>query len=159
MDNISYAFDRQHQIGTQYEQKLDEFFKTLIFVYPATAEEQRKGIDRWFVDEDEDFLSVEYKTDLRASRTGNAFVETVSVDSRNVLGWVYTSRADVLCYFVPGNQTVWLICMVHMREHLPDWLSRFPVRKIPNKDYCTHGLLVPVKELSAIAFQEFTNVN
>jgi hypothetical protein len=43
MDNISYEFDRQHQIGTQYEQKLDEFFKTLLFVYPATAEEQRKG--------------------------------------------------------------------------------------------------------------------
>lgn len=150
-----YQFDRQHQLGVTYEARLDNFFKTYCFVYEAAAHEQRQGIDRWFADEDEGFISIEYKADSKAAKTGNAFVETISVDTRNISGWAYTSIADVLCYYVPPLNKVWLIDFLELRRHLPQWVATYPKRKVQNSDYCTHGLLVPLQTLANIAFEEF----
>jgi hypothetical protein len=152
----SYDFSKQHSIGSDHEKALDEFFQRRYFVYPATREEQRTGIDRWFADEDECFLSVEYKADSRAHKTGNAFIETISVDTRYVLGWAYTSQAEALCYYLPSTKKGWLICFKALRSCLPRWVETYPTRKVKNFDYCTHGLLVPMQKLVDIAFEEFS---
>lgn len=152
---VPYQFSRQFDIGKDFEARLDNFFKQYCFVYAAAAHEQRQGIDRWFADEDQGFISVEYKADSKAAKTGNAFVETVSVDTRNISGWAHTSIADVLCYYVPPTGKIWLIDFLELRRFLPDWIEKYPIRKVQNSDYCTHGVLVPLQKFADIAFEGF----
>lgn len=116
-------------------------------VSPATGEEQRQGIDRHFSLP----LTVEYKTDATAVRTHNAFIETVSVDTAGKRGWAYTSEADVLVYYIPGDELLYIVRFSRLRARLPHWLDLFPSRRIPNRGYHTVGLLVPLEELEECA--------
>ncbi|NJM66902.1 MAG: hypothetical protein HC851_15160 [Acaryochloris sp. RU_4_1] len=149
----NYDFVKQFEIGTQHERTLDEFFRQYYWIKQATRQEQRQGIDRWFHAPDGSSIAVEYKADRTAGRTGNAFIETISVDARAIQGWAYASQADALVYYVPPRKTVWLICFVELRRYLAEWLQHYPIRQIPNEDYCTHGLLVPLLLLGNIAFE------
>lgn len=151
---MTYKFNDQFSKGLLAEWRLDQFFSQKYILSLATREQQRQGIDRWFTAEDGSTIAVEYKADWRASQTKNAFIETISVDSRNVLGWVYTSRADALAYFLPDVCLCWLICFVQLRERLADWIAQYPVRKVSNFGYCTHGILVPLSQVRKIVFEE-----
>ena len=105
-----YNFDVQLAQGESGEARLDRFFSTWFQIQPATPEEQRQGIDRWFSDRRRPrTLAVEYKTDHTAARTGNAFIETISVDSEQKAGWAFTSQADLLLYYVPGRDQVYVL--------------------------------------------------
>lgn len=149
----NYDFVKQFAIGAHHEHTLDGFFRQYYRVEPASRQEQRQGIDRWFQASDSSWIAVEYKADRTAGRTGNAFIETISVDVRAVRGWAYASEADVLAYYVPPRHTVWLICFVELRRYLAEWHQRYPIRQIPNEGYCTEGLLVPFVLLGNIAFE------
>jgi len=94
---------------------------------------------------------VEYKTDHTAARTGNAFIETISVDSEQKAGWAFTSQADVVLYYVPGRDQVYVLRTTAVRSRLPFWLQACEVRQVPNDGYHTHGLLVPLDELAGCA--------
>ena len=149
----TYDFEQQFEIGTHHEQTLDEYFQQYFWIESTSRQEQRQGIDRWFQAPDGSWMSVEYKADKTAGRTGNAFIETISVDVRAVQGWAYSSEADVLAYYVPPRNTVWLICFMELRQYLAEWHQRYPIRQIPNHGYCTEGLLVPLVLLGNIAFE------
>jgi hypothetical protein len=158
MGGILNAYDFQTQLvkGEGAEARLDAHFAGWFEIHPASYTEQRHGIDRWFLERaSRTRLSVEYKTDWRAARTGNAFIETVSVDTANKPGWAFTSEADVLLYYCPGNggEQVYWIPMARIRERLTRWQGRYPQRSIPNRDYQTVGLLVPLFELERAAQQ------
>lgn len=148
-----FDFQKQLTIGETFEQVLDEHFRLRYFVHPVARDEQRQGIDRWFASLDGGKISVEYKSDSRAHQTGNAFIETVSVDTRDIPGWVYTSKADVLVYYLPVPRTYYMIDFVALREQLPAWEQRYRQVKVKNSDYYTMGLLVPLIELVEIAFE------
>ena len=154
--NEHYTFKTQHGIGQSQERILDAHFRREYQVIHVPRNYQRQGIDRWFLSDDGGTVTVEYKADYTAARTGNAFIETVSVDSRNVPGWAYSSQADVLVYFIPPTKIILSICFQHLREHLPQWLQQYPTRSIPNAGYNTIGLLVPLRKLEAIAFERTT---
>ena len=131
-----------------------QYFSQWFDITPATDAEQRLGIDRHFLrHRDRQRFTVEYKTDHTAGRTGNAFVETISVDTANKPGWAFTSTAQVLIYHVPDAGTLYIIDFPRLRHHLPTWQQTYPTRAIPNRSYHTHGLLVPLKEFEAIAGQ------
>lgn len=149
---MTKQFAKQLGIGEAFEQVLDVHFTAKYQISKATRAEQKAGIDRWFESLDGGKISVEYKADLRATNTGNAFVEIVSVDTRNVLGWAYTSQADALIYFLPQPKLCYHICFDSLRQELPDWRVKFPSRSVRNFDYNTIGLLVPIGELAALAF-------
>ena len=131
----------------------DEFFGQTYRIQKATFEEQRQGIDRWFHSPIGELLAVEYKGDARAADTGNAFIETISVDVRAVPGWAYASEADYLALYLPQLRRCYLVLFSQLRERLPDWRMRYPTRKVRNRDYCTHGLLVPLKEIETLAIE------
>jgi hypothetical protein len=122
MDNQQppYNFDDQLSRGELGEALLDRFFAQWFRIKPATPEEQRQGIDRHFhhLKSHQEF-TVEYKTDSLASRTGNAFIETVSVDTEQKAGWAFTSQADMLLYYVPGKRVVYVLKMAAIRTRLP----------------------------------------
>lgn len=149
-----YRFDQQLEQGEQGEAFLDRYFARWFRILPATPDEQREWIDRWFyaLRRPRSF-AVEYKTDWTASRTGNAFIETVSVDTCDRAGWAYTSEADVLLYYLPGSATIYVLTLTALRYRLPFWAQLYPLREIPNDGYHTHGLLVPLTELEQSALR------
>lgn len=148
----NYDFGKQLNIGAAGEAALDAFFVRWYVVIKATAEDQRRGIDRTFINRmSQKTFTVEYKTDSRAHQTGNAFIETETYPDRAQSGWAYTSQADWLFYFVPQTRTVYIVHLATMRTWLPKWEKSYPTRKIPNANYQTHGLLVPLDELRKCA--------
>lgn len=145
-----YDFTTQLAHGADGEAKLDAYFSKWYTIRHATRIEQRCGIDRVF-SRPGGLFKVEYKTDTTAASTGNAFVETVSVDTFGKPGWAYASEADYLIYYIPGPEAIYIIAFATLRKHLARWVKSYPVRKIPNKSYHTHGILVPLDEFERIA--------
>lgn len=143
-------FAKSLEVGERHEAVLDRFFGRCIDIRKASAKGQRFGIDRWFL-VDGIWRPVEYKADSRASQTGNAFIETISVDTRQVPGWVYTSKSYYLAYFLPSDLLCYWILFSVLRQQLHTWLAAYPVRKVTNRGYRTHGLLVPLFELEQIS--------
>ena len=85
-------------------------------------------------------------------RTGNALIETISVDTDGRPGWAYTSRATLLVYLVTEPQTIWrdqhgtaAASVTAVVGGLSDCAQAI------NDGYSTHGLLVPLDELERIA--------
>lgn len=152
---MAYNMNWQLARGEDAERRLDRHFANRFHIAPATRAQQRQGIDRHFKprrtvqNSPGAAFTVEYKTDWTAARTGNAFIETVSVDSQGIPGWVYTSRADWLAYYVPGLHRVYLITFAALRARLPAWRHRHPpAPPIPNGSYNTLGILVPLNEFA-----------
>ncbi len=148
-----YSFPTQLSRGIQGEQVLDAHFRARWDIISASPDEQRRGIDRWFVSRASSpkRVAVEYKADRTAGRTQNAFIETVSVDTAGKRGWVYTSAAHILMYYVLGTGQTYVIPLAALRRALPRWTAQYPQRRVPNEGYHTHGLLVPLAELAGVA--------
>src|SRR5690606_23251114 len=119
---MAYQFDAQHADGLAGEAFLDALFSRWYRIRPASAAQQRRGIDRWFRTATRR-LAVEYKTDHTAARTGNAFVETVSVDTAHKPGWAYTSQADYLVYYIPPDGLVYVLRFAVLRRELARWVA------------------------------------
>lgn len=150
----TYAFGEQLAIGEAWEHRIDAFFlgRFPVHITHATPEQQRKGIDRLF----ESFASgeidtVEYKADSLAGKTGNAFIETVSVDTTGKPGWALSSQAKYLVYLVTEPETIYFIAMRRLRSALPHWRQLYREAAAQNDGYRTVGLLVPLHELERIA--------
>lgn len=142
-----YRFDVQLRKGEGAERQLDEYFGEYCLVEPASLAEQRAGVDRYFTDRQSGHrFSVEYKADFLAHRTGNAFVETVSVDTAGKPGWSTTSHASYLLYFVVEDLLVYMIPMDRLRALLPGWARSYRKARAVNDGYTTHGVLVPLVE-------------
>lgn len=149
---MTYNFDAQKARGDAGEAFLDCWFADTYNIRPATREEQRRGIDRIFRHrQTAERLAVEYKTDYKAARTGNAFVETVSVDTAGKTGWAYSSEADYLIYYVPGDELIYVLTLETVRRELPRWVQEYPPRAARNEGYATHGVLVPLDEFEKYA--------
>ncbi len=146
-----YKMDEQAAIGEEGEKYLDIYFAMSYNIRRATELEQQEGIDRVFKKDGIEH-SVEYKTDYTAGETGNAFIEMVSVDTRNVKGWALTSRADWLFYYVPGRHVIYIIAMPILRKNLGTWIKRYKKSpKVPNEKYNSEGVLVPLMEMERIS--------
>lgn len=152
---MMYDFNRQLADGEVGEAFLDDFFRSRGHtIRLATREEQRQGVDRFITAPDGREMKVEYKTDHLAARTGNAFVETVSVDTAGKPGWALTTQADYVVYYVPPLFIV-VLPIMSLRWALPGWMREYPSRRAANDGYQTHGLLVPLDVLREYAVQIF----
>ena len=144
---MTYIFGTQKARGDAGELFLDRWFAVQFEVQPATPQEQRQGIDRIFTHRQTgQRLAVEYKTDYKAARTGNAFIETVSVDTAGKAGWAYQSQAAYLVYYIPGDGLIYVISLGVLRRELSRWVRAYPHRAAQNPAYATHGVLVPLDE-------------
>ena len=152
-----YEFENQLAIGEQDEQELDRFFSVDYEVEPVSMEFQRHGIDRLFTRRDIGTRwSVEYKADYTAARTGNGFIETISVDTAGKKGWAYTSCAQILVYYIPPFKQFHVFQMADIKFALDAWLDVYPVKKVQNgkrgrAEYCTHGVIVPLSEMKRLS--------
>jgi hypothetical protein len=157
-----YQFGVKHGQGKAAEQVIYDLFQESFNVIPAPGYLQAEGVDFTFSDRISGAVyKVELKTDWTGNRTGNAFIETVSVardGEPHQPGWAHTSKADWLLYFLPNPMPpkIYRITFEVLRLELPGWMDRYPARLIPNKspqrgDYTTIGILVPLTELDRIA--------
>ena len=155
--NDEYDFNEQLNMGHKYEVILDEAISGSFGVQKVERvgmEEERRGIDRYFSMSDGRRLAIQYKADKTAGRTGNAFIETISVDNdkkEEAAGWAFTCEADYIFYFIIDEREIYVVRPQRIRRKLPFWLRRFEQRAIPNGDYKTIGVLVPLQELKAIS--------
>lgn len=136
--------------GQEHEATLDRFFGRWFDVRPATAIQQRMGIDRVWTNVDTSAqYSVEYKADSTAAKTGNAFVEAVSVDTTGRRGWVLSSLAQVLVYYLPPTGQAYVANLVDLKRAFPDWKAKYRLKEAKNADYSTFGVCVPLGEFGA----------
>jgi len=141
---MTYTFETQKARAGAGEMFLDRWFAAEYEVRPAAPQEQRRGIDRVFTHRQTgQRLAVEYKTNYKAAYTGNAFVETVSMDTVGRAGWVYESQADYLVYYIPGEGLIYVITLEVLRRELSRWVQAYPHRAAQNPGYATHGVGSP----------------
>jgi hypothetical protein len=154
-----YKFREQFKQGRAAERYLDSLFIDEFHIKEATREQERRGIDRIFTRRSSgEKFTIQYKADRTAAKTGNAFIETVSVDTKGIKGWAYTCQADYIFYYVVGMGPVYIVKPEAIKENLNRWKQLHPSRQIPNYGrgggkYNTHGLLVPLDELEKVAIQ------
>lgn len=148
MTNV-YNFSEQLRLGAEGEEELDAYFGKLgVIVQPVTdLVEQKKGIDRIFHTVVSS-LTVEYKTDYLAGRTGNAFLEMI-VNRKT--GWVFTTQADYICYYVPQRKIIYFVKPDVIRQHINSWLNKLAWRTVKNTTYEAHGMLLPLETLEKIS--------
>jgi hypothetical protein len=153
-----YDFKTQLAVGEKSEEQLDELFSQWYTCHPVDMDMQRKGIDRIFTKEDGTRITVQYKIDYKTQKTGNAFIETVSVDVKNIPGWAYTCEADYIVYRVPGYSPtdVHIIPTKALQEALPKWEQTYKTRGAKNRGYMTYGLLVPFPALAKLATKKYS---
>jgi len=143
-----YNFGAQLVKGEAAERELDTHFSEWFAIRRATRAEQRSGIDRVFTRKrDGKITRVEYKADWKASQTGNAFVEIISVDTTNKLGWALSSNADRLAYYLPTDSLVYWFAMAGFKSLVDGWRRDYDQRAALNEGYKTIGILVPLHEL------------
>ena len=150
---MEYDFGQQLQAGEAGERALDAYFSQFYEITVVlTREQKRDGIDRLFVGKrDRIRFSVEYKTDYLASKTGNCFIETVSMDTTDAPGWAVKSLAQVLVYYIPGWNRIYMLPMYVLKGALREWRQMYPEVASQNNGYCTWGLKVPIEELAELS--------
>ena len=156
MSDKVYDFDEQLAIGEEAEKVLDKYFERWYRVEPVGMAEQRQGIDRVFTKPDGTKVTVEYKSDFQASRTGNAFIET-EIASRDGVGikggWARTCKADLLVYWVVGQELLVLVPN-DLRIRVDQWENLHRSVTVPNPSWVAAGTLVPLAELRLIAIHQ-----
>lgn len=152
-----HTYAEQIEVERMHNATLDGYFSTWYDIEPVGHSEQLAGIDRRFTawSAPTHTRAVEYKSDLRAASTGNAFIETYSNVESGRPGWARTCSADVLVYYCVGGAGVaYLIRPDDIRAALPSWSQRYRSADCYNRDRGFHsrGLLVPLPALASVAF-------
>ena len=89
---MKYSFDKQLALGEEGETAIDNYMHLEwgFIVEPVSMELQKMGIDRIVTSPEGIVTSIEIKSDYQAHYTSNIFIETVSVDTAEKLGWPLT---------------------------------------------------------------------
>ena len=149
-----YNFNGKLSEGEQHEADLDRYYSQWFDIQSVSMNAQRSGIDRvWTRKSTNVSYSMEYKSDTKAASTGNAFIETVSVDAAGKPGWAYTSCAQLLAYYVPPLNRVYHLTMMAIKNNVDKWAKMYPPGKAKNDGYYTHGVLVPLSEFQKHAYR------
>ena len=149
---MTYSFKKQFNFGRKQEKYLDELFMGKFNIRPANRAQERNGIDRIFTEiSTGKIFTIQYKADKTAAHTGNAFVETVSVDTQNAPGWAVSCQADFIIYYIVDIGPAYVLRPRDIRKNLKMWQGKYDERRIPNRGYHTVGLLVPLREFENLS--------
>lgn len=145
--------------GRVAERAMDRHFGRWFHVAQVPRQDQRRGIDRrWSCHQTGAVYTVEYKADWKACETGRAFLETWSVVEQQKPGWVVTSEAMLLAYYLPHAERVLVLDLATLKKALPEALERWPEREASSGGWTTRGVAVPVDFLAAMARHQHDGV-
>jgi len=160
---VTYDLTKQLAIGARGESRLDKYYARWFDIKTVSRELERIGIDRIFISKNPNnrmSSSIQYKSDDRAASSEKMFLETVSVNTKDIPGWAYTLCAQIIIYFIPPQSTAYRLTAMTLKNLVPIWIERYgnSLQSIKNKDsrgeiYFTKGILVPLAELSHNAFK------
>jgi len=158
---VIYDFYEQLRKGQTGESLIAAYFSKRYEVIFATLLQQRQGIDFTFIHRKTRKRStIQVKTDEKSAITGNAFLETISVDNSGGClekqGWIFTSTATWLFYYIPQTSQLYIFELASLRASMPSFARQYPTKTARNRDYRTHGICVPLVELSKLAAQILT---
>jgi len=151
MSEKVYSFTEQLEKGMEGEEVLDQYFSKWYRIKHASIDEQvRDKLDRWFQPKhnpDSGWISVDYKTDDKADKTGNLFIETMSMVEMNKPGWAWASKAMKVIYYTLPD-TVYILDMDILRNQLVYWHSKKrKQRTVKNEMWSSRGFIIPTKEI------------
>lgn len=144
-----FEVSQQFKSGAEVADFLDRYFSARGWdIRPTTPHEERSLClgDRHYRKDDEAY-TVEYKSGIQTFYTGNIFLETVSVDTEDKPGWVYTCQADFIFYGALLNDRILIFKPSILRNQIDFLKQRFKevsTRNGQNEGYNTHGLIVPL---------------
>jgi hypothetical protein len=143
------VFSERLEIGERYENKIDSWAadKFGVGIKKVSLELQQLGIDRLWTKPDGGVVSVEYKADLKAHRTGNVFLELQS--GKDKPGWVFYSIAQLLIYYIPGSEKVYLADMQQFKRNVTDWTAGKRLRKVAGDYTGAAGIPLPIAKFQA----------
>lgn len=150
---MTHNFSDSLEVGEKYEGELDEHFSQWFIVKKVSMDLQKLGVDRIFTKRKTgERFTVEYKADSRASETGNMYIETVSVgrdeDTVVTKGWIYTSTAQLLVYFLPDWNRAYIMDMLSLRDKVNEkWIKHHKTARADNGNYWGEGILVPLQKM------------
>ncbi|XWK90044.1 MAG: hypothetical protein U7127_08355 [Phormidium sp.] len=148
-----YDFTTQKKVGKEGEAKIDLWLKFHGYDIQDVSEipeYQKAGIDRLLIRPDGEIAKAEFKTDRIAKNSEQLFFETVSVVHRNILGWGWTSQADLWIFLIPGQELLF-IEPGKLRSLVAEKLAILEKKSVQNKGYSSEGFLVPLEEVRKIA--------
>jgi hypothetical protein len=143
---------------------LDKHFRGCGYLIRQTTRHEERVLylgDRHFSRDGQGFF-VEYKSGIQTHYTGKIFLETVSVDTANKPGWVYTSQADYIYYACLLDRKILVFVPDKLRaviENLKLFFKEVETSKNQNKGYNTHGLLIPLAYAEETLAQEIIRVS
>ena len=139
----------QFKQGKDVEAFLDEFFRWRGWTIRQTTPHEERVLclgDRHF-EKGEHICTIEYKSGLQTGHTGNIFLETISVDTADKPGWVYTCKADYIFYAALLNGKILVFIPSDLRARVVALKATFrevPTSSNQNDGYRTWGLIVPL---------------
>lgn len=146
---MTFQFADQLAIGQQYETIIDAYIGDALGyeIEPVSMELQRLGIDRIWTGPDGSRFTVEYKTDLHTN--GKAFLETVENDQRGTPGWIYKATANLLVYFFPNMDVLYILDLMDLKRKLPDLTAGKLPLPARHQNYRSWGIPVSFQDLQA----------
>ncbi len=161
---MSY-FEHDKRIGTRGEASLDKYWRSLGYeVEVVPFEVQHLGIDRIIINPGVSRQSVEYKTDTRATDTGNIYLQfrecITSEDKSGRPAWVYTSVAQFAHIYLPREGAIIVVERVALSDQINAWQSKCPIHlercdgflyEGKRSSWENLGVLVPRGEVEEIA--------
>lgn len=113
---------------------------------------QKMGVDFLFHRKEGEPLKVEVKTELyvtpeKPDSQQNVFFEVVSNDTKGVLGWTYSTKADIVIYYMPFMGLALFMPFPHTAEWLKNNEKKFAsrLRSSKNPRYSSHGYAINYK--------------
>jgi hypothetical protein len=144
-----HDWEKQLKLGKKVEKKLTKFFSHFFRIEEVPLEQDKIGVDRIFHTKNNKF-KIQYKADWQLSRTGNVFIEYISVDRNNTLGWAFSCQSDYLIYHAPecmfGHTLIIPTKQItsNIQTLLYEW-QHYPKGIAPNEGYNSFGLCVPLR--------------
>ena len=157
MQTKQYDFETQRKVGQEGEALLDQWLSPSYKVLDVSdnLKYQQSGIDRIVTRSDGSIITVEYKLDIAARRTGNLFFETVSNDKAKIPGWGWSSQADYWIFLIP-QQEILVFNPGKLRALVWALQKTLKEKSVANKGYNTIGYPTPLIQAREVAFQTKT---
>lgn len=158
-----FTMSPQFKQGMSVETWLDTYFSNHGFKIKRTTPEQERKLclgDRIY-SKGMTTKFVEYKSGIQTFYTGNIFLETVSVDTQNKPGWVYTCKASWVIYAALLNKTILWFDPVYLRSIIETLKTKHRVvsTHAQNATYKTWGVIVPLEKAKKLATKKHLSVS
>lgn len=154
-ENLLYSVEPEESeyLDSVYKQIFPEL-KDIEFI--KTRGGQREGIDKRLYFKNGAIITLEEKK--RRVDYGDILLEMWSVRERQILGWLYTSHADYISYFIPSSQKLYILPLLLIRKawvrNKEQWTNQYRELRAKNQDYTTISRAIPINVLLSAIQQE-----